>query len=247
MRLYLWGKSMKKRKIFFKGMKDGIPIALGYLAVSFTLGIAAKKAGLNALESTIMSLTNNTSAGEFAALSIITTSATYIEMALTQLIINIRYMLMSCSLSQKMQKNTSLIKRLLLGYCITDEVFAISYAYNGEYDPVYSYGAMSLSATGWSLGTFLGVILGNILPTSIMNALGVALFAMFIAIIIPPAKKDKVISLAVVISMASSWTFTRIPYLKNISSGFRIVIITVVVATVIAVLFPVESEVKNEE
>lgn len=238
---------MKKRKIFFKGMKDGIPIALGYLAVSFTLGIAAKKAGLNALESTIMSLTNNTSAGEFAALSIITTSATYIEMALTQLIINIRYMLMSCSLSQKMQKNTSLIKRLLLGYCITDEVFAISYAYNGEYDPVYSYGAMSLSATGWSLGTFLGVILGNILPTSIMNALGVALFAMFIAIIIPPAKKDKVIAMAVVISMASSWLFTKTPYLKDISSGFRIVIITVVVATVIAVLFPVESEVKNEE
>lgn len=238
---------MKKRKIFFKGMKDGIPIALGYLAVSFTLGIAAKKAGLNALESTIMSLTNNTSAGEFAALSIITTSATYIEMALTQLIINIRYMLMSCSLSQKMQKNTSLIKRLLLGYCITDEVFAISYAYNGEYDPVYSYGAMSLSATGWSLGTFLGVILGNILPTSIMNALGVALFAMFIAIIIPPAKKDKVIAMAVVISMASSWLFTKTPYLKDISSGFRIVIITVVVSTVIALLFPVESEAKNEK
>ena len=238
---------MKKRKIFFKGMKDGIPIALGYLAVSFTLGIAAKKAGLNALESTVMSLTNNTSAGEFAALSIITTSATYIEMALTQLIINIRYMLMSCSLSQKMQKNTSLIKRLLLGYCITVEVFAISYAYNGEYDPVYSYGAMSLSATGWSLGTFLGVILGNILPTSKMNALGVALFAMFIAIIIPPAKKDKVIAMAVVISMASSWLFTKTPYLKDISSGFRIVIITVVVSTVIALLFPVESEAKNEK
>lgn len=238
---------MKKRKIFFKGMKDGIPIALGYLAVSFTLGIVAKKAGLNALESTIMSLTNNTSAGEFAALSLMTTGAAYIEMALTQLVINIRYMLMSCSLSQKMKKNTSIIKRLLLGYCITDEVFAISYAYEGEYDPIYSYGAMSLSATGWSLGTFLGVILGNILPTSIMNALGVALFAMFIAIIIPPAKKDKVIAMAVVISMASSWLFTKTPYLKDISSGFRIVIITVVVSTVIALLFPVESEAKNEK
>lgn len=238
---------MKKRKIFFKGMKDGIPIALGYLAVSFTLGIVAKKAGLNALESTIMSLTNNTSAGEFAALSLMTTGAAYIEMALTQLVINSRYMLMSCSLSQKMKKNTSIIKRLLLGYCITDEVFAISYAYEGEYDPIYSYGAMSLSATGWSLGTFLGVILGNILPTSIMNALGVALFAMFIAIIIPPAKKDKVIAMAVVISMASSWLFTKTPYLKDISSGFRIVIITVVVSTVIALLFPVESEAKNEK
>ena len=106
---------------------------------------------------------------------------------------------------------------------------------------------MSLSATGWSLGTFLGVILGNILPTSIMNALGVALFAMFIAIIIPPAKKDKVIAMAVVISMASSWLFTKTPYLKDISSGFRIVIITVVVSTVIALLFPVESEAKNEK
>lgn len=237
---------MKKSKIFLRGMKNGIPIGLGYLAVSFTLGIAAKKIGMTAFQSTLMSFTNNTSAGEFAALDLIKTSAPYIEMALVTLIINIRYMLMSCALSQKLSPDTSLWKRLLLGYCITDEVFGISIAYEGRLDTFYTYGAMLVATIGWSTGTFLGVEVGSILPASVMSALGVALYGMFIAIIVPPAKKNKVIALAVICSMAVSWGFTKIPVVQNISSGFRIVIITVVIAGILAVLFPVESEVQDE-
>ena len=230
-----------KQKIFFKGVKDGVPIALGYLAVSFTLGIAAKKVGLSIFAATLMSFTNNTSAGEFAALSLIGAGSTYAEMALTQLVINIRYMLMSCSLSQKLPKETPLFKRLLLGYCITDEVFGVSYAYEGKLEPIYSYGAMFLPMIGWSLGTFLGITLGNVLPPGLMSALGVALYGMFIAIIVPPAKKNRVIAGAVITSMALSWSFTKIPVFERISSGFRIIIITLVVAGAAAMLFPIEN------
>ena len=236
-----------KRKVFFNGVKDGVPIALGYLAVSFTLGIAAKKIGLGAFASTLMSFTNNTSAGEFAALSLIGAGSSYMEMALTQLIINIRYMLMSCSLSQKLPAETPIYKRLLLGYCITDEVFGVSYAYEGKLDVLYSYGAMFLPAVCWSLGTFLGVTLGNVLPARIMSAMSVALYGMFIAIIVPPAKKNKVIFGAVAVSMAISWSFTVIPVLKNISSGFRIIIITLVVAGAAAVLFPIPDQTEEEQ
>lgn len=235
-----------KIKIILRGIRDGFPIALGYLAVSFTLGIAAKKASLGAFSATLMSFTNNTSAGEFAALSLISAGSSYMEMALTQLIINIRYLLMSCSLSQKLSEKTSLLKRLMLGYCITDEVFGVSYAYEGVLDPFYTYCAMFLPAIGWSMGTFLGITVGNILPNSVMSALGVALYAMFIAIIVPPAKKNKVIAIGVVSSMAVSWAFTKLPLLGRVSSGFRIIIITVLVSTVLALIFPVESEEKNE-
>ncbi|MBQ7579790.1 MAG: AzlC family ABC transporter permease [Clostridia bacterium] len=235
-----------KRKVFFKGIKDGIPIALGYLAVSFTLGIAARKVGLGAFAATLMSFTNNTSAGEFAALSLIGAGSSYAEMALTQFVINARYMLMSCSLSQKIPKETPIWKRMLLGYCITDEVFGVSYAYPGKLDTLYSYGAMLLPAVGWSLGTFLGVVLGNVLPQRILSALGVALYGMFIAIIVPPAKKNKVIAGSVIVSMAMSWAFSVTPVLKNISSGFTIIIITLVVAGAAALIFPVEEEAADE-
>lgn len=236
-----------KRKIFFRGVKDGIPIALGYLAVSFTLGIAAKKVGLSAFSATLMSFTNNTSAGEFAALALIGAGSSYAEMALTQLVINIRYMLMSCSLSQKLPKETPLAKRLLLGYCITDEVFGVSYAYEGKLEPVYSYGAMFLPMIGWSLGTFLGITLGNVLPARLMSALSVALYAMFIAIIVPPAKKNKVILAAVIVAMNMSWIFNVTPGLKNISSGFRIIIITLIVAGGAAIFFPIKEETADEK
>lgn len=236
-----------KRKIFFRGIKDGIPIALGYLAVSFTLGIAAKKVGLSAFSATLMSFTNNTSAGEFAALALIGAGSSYAEMALTQLVINIRYMLMSCSLSQKLPKETPLVKRLLLGYCITDEVFGVSYAYEGKLEPVYSYGAMFLPMIGWSLGTFLGITLGNVLPARLMSALSVALYAMFIAIIVPPAKKNKVILAAVIVAMNMSWIFNVTPGLKNISSGFRIIIITLIVAGGAAIFFPIKEETADEK
>lgn len=235
-----------KTKIILKGIRDGVPIALGYLAVSFTLGIAARKASLSAFSATLMSFTNNTSAGEFAALSLISAGSSYMEVALTQLIINIRYLLMSCSLSQKLTDNTSIIKRLMLGYCITDEVFGVSYTYEGNLNPLYTFSAMFLPAIGWSAGTFLGITVGNVLPKSVMSALGVALYAMFIAIIVPPAKKNKVIAFGVIFSMAASWVFTKVSVLERVSSGFKIIIITVAVSAVLALMFPVENEVENE-
>lgn len=237
---------MENKKAVLKGLRDGVPVGLGYLAVSFTLGIAAKKVGITAFQAVIMSLTNNTSAGEFAALTLIGTGSSYLEMAFTQLVINIRYLLMSCSLSQKLEEKTSVVHRLLLGYCITDEVFGISYSFEGRLNPFYTYSAMAVAAAGWSAGTGLGVVLGSILPDRVLSALGVALYGMFIAVIVPPAKKDRVLAGLIVITMAISWGFTKIPFLSGISSGFRIVILTVVISAAAAALFPVKGSEESE-
>ena len=157
------------KKNFLDGMRDGIPIALGYFAVSFTLGIACRNIGLSALHSTVMSFTNLTSAGEFAALGIMAAGASYWEMALSQLVINLRYMLMSCSLSQKMAPDTPMYHRLLVGYGVTDEIFGISVNVPGRLDPFYVYGAVSIASPAWALGTLFGVVLGNVLPARIVG------------------------------------------------------------------------------
>ena len=146
---------------FKKGLKDGVPIATGYLAVSFTLGIAAKKVGMNTFQATLMSFLNLTSAGEFAAIGLIGTGASYLEMAITQFIINIRYFLMSCALSQKLEKNLPFFHRFFLAFGITDEIFGLSVSVSGKLNPYYTYGMMTLAIPGWALGTCLGVITGN--------------------------------------------------------------------------------------
>lgn len=230
-----------RRTIFYQGMRDGIPIALGYFAVSFTLGIQAKKVGISVFWATVMSLTNNTSAGEFAAMTLIGVGAPYLEMAVTQLVVNIRYLLMSCALSQKLDAKTPFFHRFILAFDVTDEIFGISIAYNGKLDPFYTYGAMLVSIPGWALGTCLGVIFGNILPAGVVSALSVALYGMFLAIIIPPAKKEKTIALVVVISMLCSYLFSILPVVKELSSGIRIIILTVALALLAAVLFPVSE------
>ena len=165
---------------FAAGIQDGIPICLGYIAVSFTFGIMAKNAGLSTWEAVLISLTNLTSAGQFAGLSLITASASYFEMAFTQLIINLRYSLMSCALSQKIDNHYPFFHRFLIAYGVTDEVFGVSASRPGKITPWYSYGVMALAAPGWTLGTFLGVVSGNILPDRIVSALSVALYGMFI-------------------------------------------------------------------
>lgn len=225
-----------------RGVRDGIPIALGYIAVSFTFGIAAKNAGLTVFQAVMMSITNLTSAGQFASLGLIGASAGYLEIAVTQLIINLRYCLMSCSLSQKLSKDTSLIHRFLIATGITDEVFGVSVCTEGKLNPFYSYGVISVAMPGWALGTFLGVVSGNIFPPRVLSALSVALYGMFIAIIIPPAKENKIISAVIFTSMLLSLIFTRLPLLSQISSGFRIIILTVIIAGVAAVLFPVKED-----
>ena len=230
---------MSNKTSFIIGIRDGIPIALGYLAVSFSLGIAAKNSGLTAFQASAASLLCLASAGEFAGFTLIAASAGYLEMAVMEFVINIRYMLMSCALSQKIPPDTSIGKRLLLGMTVTDEIFCISIAYPGYLNVYYSYGAVAIAAPAWTLGTCLGVVMGNILPVNIVSALSVALYGMFIAIIIPPARKNRVILGLVVISMLLSAVFTYVPPLSKIGSGFRIILLTVVISAGAALLFPV--------
>lgn len=235
------------KKNYVEGMRGGIPIALGYLAVSFTLGIAAKKAGITAIQATIMSFTNSTSAGEFVAISAICVGTTYTEMAVMQAIINMRYLLMSCVLSQKIDEKFSVIHRFIMGFGVTDEIFAISAARPGSLNPYYTYGAMSLAIPAWSLGTFLGVVMGTVLPANIVSALSIALYGMFIAIVIPPAKDNKIIAGVVAVSMLASFIFANVKILSAISSGMRVVILTVIIAGVCAVLFPVKEDEADEQ
>ncbi len=221
------------------GIKDGIPICLGYFAVSFTFGIMALNYGLSPWQSVIISLTNLTSAGQFAGLGIITAGAPFAEMAAAQLVINLRYCLMSCSISQKLDKKTPLYHRLLMGYGITDEIFGVSVCRPGPLNPWYCYGLFLPAIPGWTLGTAAGAFFGSLLPERALNALGVALYGMFLAIIIPPAKKSKVLAGVTGVSMILSLLFFLIPVLYRISSGFKLILLTVVIAGAAAVLFPV--------
>ena len=233
---------MDRRQCIINGIRDGIPICLGYLAVSFTFGIMAKNAGLTTFQAVLISATNLTSAGQFAALGIIGSSSTYLEMAFTQFIINLRYCLMSCSLSQKFDSKTRFFHRFFIAYGVTDEIFAVSVSRPGKIRPAHSYGMIAIATLGWTLGTFLGIVSGSILPERVISALSLALYGMFIAIIIPPAKKDKVIRGIVICAMLSSLAFGYIPVLKDISSGFKIIILTVVIAGIAAALFPIKDE-----
>ena len=237
---------MNSKGCWFRlGAKAGIPICLGYFAVSFALGIAARQANMSALQATIMSLTCVTSTGEYAAITLIGAGAAYLEMAVTQAIVNMRYLLMSTALTQKLSPQMPAWNRFLLPLCVTDELFGISVAVDGTLDPTYTYGAAIVSVSGWCLGTCLGVILGNILPTRVVSALSVALFAMFVAIVVPPAKKSRPIAGMVLAAMLLSWLFTVVPFLGAISSGFRIILITVLVSALGAAFFPVKEDAEN--
>ncbi len=230
---------MNDKQAFNKGTRDGVPIALGYLAVSFSLGIAAKNSGLSAPLASLASLLCLASAGEFAGFTLISAGAGYLEMAVMEFVINVRYLLMSCSLSQKVPEDTSLPKRLLLGMTLTDEIFAISSATPEKLNVYYSYGALAIAAPAWALGTGLGVVMGNILPANVVSALSVALYGMFLAIIIPPARGNRIILVLVIISMLSSLIFTYVPPLSAIEPGFRIILLTVAISGGAAVIAPI--------
>lgn len=231
---------------FQKGVKNGIPIALGYFAVSFTLGITAKNAGLTALQAMLASFTLNASAGEFAGFTLIAAGASYLEVAIMEFVANARYLLMSCALSQKIPSDTPLLHRLIIGYDVTDEIFGISIAVPGKLNPFYTFGAIAIAVPGWSIGTYLGVVMGNILPANIVSALSVGLYGMFIAIIIPPARKSKIIAGIVAVSMAASFAFAKLPLVSNISSGMRTILLTVVISALAAYFFPVKEESSDE-
>lgn len=231
-----------KKNVFLEGIRDGIPIGLGYFAVAFSLGIVAKNAGLNPVQGFVASALNVASAGEYALFTAIQSKATYFEVAVATLIINARYFLMSCSLSQKFGPETPFFHRFFVGYGVTDEIFGISVSREGHLNPVYNYGAILFAVPMWSIGTSLGIIAGTYLPVRIVSALSVALYGMFIAIIIPPCKKSFVITGAVLCSFALSWFCSVLPVVKNISGGTRTIILTVLIAAVCAVIKPVEDE-----
>ena len=219
--------ALDNRHAFREGMRDGIPIALGYFAVSFSLGIQMGNIGLSAFQGWLMSALVNASAGEYAALTVMAALGTYLELFIITLVANARYMLMSCALSQRFAPDTPFIHRLLVGFGITDEIFGISIARPGYVNPYYSYGAFVVASPGWSIGTALGIIAGNILPMIVTNALGVALFGMFLVVVI--------------VSFAASYLFSVLPGVSALSDGTRTIILTIVISAVAALLFPVKQ------
>ena len=227
---------------FKRGIQDGIPIGLGYFAVSFTFGMMAVSGGLTAWQAVLISLTNLTSAGQFAGLGIIIAGGSMWEMALTQLVINLRYCLMSFSLSQKLEKNISTGHRLAVAFGVTDEIFGVSASQEGRLSPWYNYGVMSMAIPGWTLGTLVGAVLGNVLPGFLVSALNVAIYGMFLAVIIPPAKKNRSVFGVVIGAMAISTVFAVVPVLNKVSSGFVIIITTLIVAGLAAHFCPIPEE-----
>lgn len=235
---------------FSKGVKDGLPIGVGYFAVSFAFGINAGAALNSWLLATFISMTNVTSAGQFAGLKIMSSATgTLIELAVASLFINLRYSLMAISLSQKVTPNFTTTKRLLMATGITDEIYAVSMSQKEKVNPIYFLGLMTLPYLGWSGGTLTGAVCGQILPDMVVNSLGVALYGMFVAIVVPPMKSNRPTLIAVLIAVALSFAFFYAPVLKDVSSGFAIIICAVVASLVCAALFPVKDSAagKSEE
>lgn len=233
------------KSLFLKGISHGIPIALGYLSVSFGFGIMAVKSGLTITMATIISAVNLTSAGQAAGVSIIAAGGTLVEMALTQLTINLRYALMALSLSQKLDKSFSLPKRLIASYGITDEIFAVAASQPDKLRASYMYGLILISFLGWTSGTFLGAAAGNLLPQALTDAMGIVLYGMFIAIIIPPSRKERSVLLAVIIAAIISILFKYL--FTMISGGFAVIISAVAASAAAALIFPVKDEEEVEE
>ena len=234
-----------KSEALRQGAHDAIPIGLGYFAVAFSLGIICRSSGLSVFQGFLASLLNNTSAGEFAAITLIGTNASYMEIALVTLIANARYMLMSCALSQRLQPGQSFLHRLGIAFAVTDELFGIAIARKGYLEPAYYYGAMAVAIPGWSLGTACGIIAGSALPERIVSALSVALFGMFLAIIIPPARESRVILTVVLTSFIASFVATYVEPLAQLTGGTRTIILTVAIAAAAAWFSPVSDQKKE--
>lgn len=229
-------------KEFKEGMKNGFPICLGYISVSMAFGLSAAKMGIPVWTAVLMSLTNLTSAGQFAGTTLLATDGTYLELIASMLIINIRYFLMSLSVSQKVDDEFSIGKRLIASFGITDEVFAVSTQRKGKLSFSYMLGLISTPILGWTMGTLLGAALTSLLPEALSDAMGIALYGMFIAIIVPSARDHKNILFAVLLAIAASYGFTYLPGLNKISGGWTVILITILVSAIAAICFPVEEE-----
>lgn len=231
---------MKKQE-FLEGVRDGFPICLGYFSVSMAFGVTAVLSGIPAWAAVVISLTNLTSAGQFAGMNLIAASGAFVEIGLTTLIINIRYFLMSISVSQKVEQKMTMKERLAISFGITDEIFAVSMQRDHELTSVYMAGLILTPVLGWTGGTLVGAVATSLMPEMLSNALGIALYGMFIAIIVPPAREQKNVLFAVVFAIAASVVCRYLPIIKDLSSGWTIILITLVVCAVAAWLFPVEE------
>ncbi len=232
----------KSQNSYLYGLNKGLPIGLGYLSVSFGFGITAVGMGIDPIGTILISLTNLTSAGQVAGIGIIAACGTIIEMILAQLIINMRYCLMGLALTQKLDGSFSTLHRMITSFAITDEVFAVAAAERGLIGRRFMYGLITLPPIGWTLGTTLGVFAGQILPSDVCAALGLAIYSMFIAIIVPPAKSDKGVLFAVIIASAMSCAFYYIPIFDGLSQGFSIIICAVVASLIMAYIAPKSGE-----
>ena len=224
------------------GVNRGLPVGMGYFSVSFGFGAMAVSQGLKTLDAVLISATNLTSAGQFAGLTLIVAAATLWEMVLTQLVINSRYALMSLALSQRMGEKIGLLPRLFIAFMNTDEIFALAMSRKEPLTVPYLLGLGTLPFVGWTGGTLLGALAGSVLPQNIRTALGVMLYGMFVAIVVPPAKKERPVLFCVLLALVCSSLLDWAPCLRNISAGVAIVIATVIAAAAAALLFPIKEE-----
>ena len=227
---------------YIQGLKDGIPVAVGYLSVSFAFGMMVQQGGYSPWLALLISMTNVTSAGQFAGFNLMMQMAPYIEIAMTTLIINLRYALMSLSLTQKFDEKMSRIKRAICAYGVTDEIFALAMQKNGSVTMSYFMGLFTLPYIGWATGTFLGAWFSGLLPDAIASCMNIALYAMFIAIILPQAREEKNKRIAIILAVVLSCIFAYTPVLNTLSSGWVIIGITVVVSLFMAICFPIKEE-----
>ena len=233
---------MKEKSTFLKGIRDGLPICFGYLSVAFAFGIFALSSGLSAPQALFISMSNVTSAGQLAAVPIMVSGGTLLEMAATQFVINLRYALMSTALSQKLNASFKLGDKLLCAFMVTDEVFAVASSQKGEVDKRYMYGLILTPYIGWSAGTVLGAVAGSLLPAIVISSLGIAIYAMFIAIVVPVAREDHKVLLCVLIAVGLSLVFHFVPPLSKVPGGFVVIICAVAASILAALLFPINTE-----
>ena len=231
-----------QRNDIFEGLRDGTPIALGYFAVAFSLGIIAGGAGLTAVAGFVSSFFTRASAGEYGVYTLMAASAPYTEIVVMCLVTNLRYMLMGAALSQKIAPDTSRLHRLLMACCITDEVFGISIAHRGFTPPAYTYSAALISTMFWASGCAAGIVAGGMLPVSVVSALSVALYGMFLAIVMPPSRRDGNVLLAVTASFLTSGLCAVAPLVREWSAGTRTIVLTIVLSTLVAWLRPIDVD-----
>lgn len=232
---------MRKNE-FVQGLKDGLPICLGYFSVSVAFGMTTVLAGMPLWAAVLISLTNLTSAGQFAGANLMLAGGNMMELGLTTLVINIRYFLMSLSVSQKVERKMSMKERLAVSFGITDEIFAVSMQHKGELSTPYMAGLIITPILGWTGGTLAGGAATSVMPEALSSALGIALYGMFIAVIVPPAREERSVLFTVILAILASLAFTYLPVLRNLGSGWSIIIITIAVSAVAAWLFPRKPE-----